>query len=386
MNDVQQPGKNHPEGTRQPRGETPPASTENHDFVLSSRLALRLPVLGSWWSLLIPLISIVVTFVLTTPVILIARVSPLAAYYAFLIAPFTSRTTAIEVLVKTTPLLLTGTAVAFAFAAGYYNIGAEGQLYAGALLTAWIGPTMAGWPTPLAIVAMVLGGFAAGMAWAWLPAFLRTHLQVDEVVTTLLLNSVMLFVVSGLLNGPWRNPVTQFPQSPNIAAAAEFPMLLTRSRLHLGFLVALLALVALGVVLGRTALGLRMRAVGRSRASAQFVGVNVPHTTMIAALVSGGIAGLAGVGEVAGLHHHLIDALSPGYGYSGIIIATLGGAGAWGVGLAALFLATIQTGAQEVSRTLGVPIYLADIVQATLLLVSLVVLYLSIRRRRAIVG
>ena len=323
---------------------------------------------GGWRSLLVPLVSIIATFILTAPVILAAHASPLAAYYAFLIAPFTNRTTALEVLVKSTPLLLCGTAVAFAFAAGYYNIGAEGQLYAGALIVAWAGPMMAGWPAPLAIIALVLGGFLAGMAWAWLPAFLRTRL------------------VSGLLNGPWRNPVTHFPQSPNIAAAAEFPMLLARSRLHLGFLVALLALAALHVVWNRTALGLRMRAVGRGARAAKFLGVNVPRTTMTAALISGGIAGLAGVGEVAGLHHHLVDALSPGYGYSGIIIATLGGWSAWGVGLAALFLGTLQTGAQEVSRSLSVPVYLADIVQATLLLVSLVALSLRFVKRRAARG
>lgn len=330
--------------------------------------------------LLVPLLAILVTFVLTAPLILAARANPLDAYYSFLIQPFMTRTTALEIFVKSTPLLLTGIAVAFAFSAGYYNIGAEGQLYAGALMTTFLGQQVANVPAPLAILILLIGGFAAGMAWALVPALLKTRLNVDEVVTTLLLNTVMLLLVSALLNGPWRNPVTFMPQSPNIAASAEFPILLERSRLHLGFLIAVLAVAALWIVLQRTGFGLRMRSVGMGRDAARFVGINVERTTLISALVSGGIAGLAGVSEVGGIHHHLIDAISPGYGYSGIVVATLGGLSAFGVGLAGIFIGLIVTGAQEVSRTLGVPSYLSDVVQATLLITMLVMLYLNRRR------
>jgi simple sugar transport system permease protein len=136
-------------------------------------------------------------------------------------------------------------------------------------------------------------------------------------------------------------------------------------------MVALLIIAVLWFTLSRTALGLKMRAVGLGQEAARFMGVNVGRTLLTAALVSGGIAGLAGVGEVAGIHFHLIDGISPGYGYTGIIIATLGGLHAVGVGLAALFIGLIDTGAQTVSRALGVPVYLGDVVQAALLLVTL---------------
>jgi simple sugar transport system permease protein len=185
----------------------------------------------------------------------------------------------------------------------------------------------------------------------------------------------MIFIVSGLLNGPWRNPVTQMPQSPNIAESAQYPTLLANSRLHLGFVIALIALVGYWLLVERTSLGLRVRAVGFGRESARFLGVNIARTTMIAALLSGAIAGIAGVGEVAGVHNRLIEELSGGYGYSGIVVATLGGFSPWGIGLAALFIAMIENGAQEVSRSLGVPIYLANVIQATLLIVTLVMLY-----------
>jgi len=308
--------------------------------IANYELSLEKTTVPSGWSrILIPAIALVVTFILTSGLIIWGKANPLEAYYYFLIAPLSSRVSVLEVLVKATPLILTGVAVTFAFAAGYYNIGAEGQLYAGAIA-------------------------AAGLV-------LKVKLAVDEVVTTLLLNSVMLYVVSALLNGPWRDPESGWPQSPEIAASAQLPQLVARSRLHLGFLIALLAVAALWFVLSRTGFGLKMRAVGLGKEAARFAGVRVERTTLIAALVSGGIAGIAGMVEVAGIQFHLIGELSPGYGYTGIIIATLGALNPLGVGAAAFFFGLIDTGAQTVSRALGVPVYLGEVTQATMLLVTL---------------
>jgi simple sugar transport system permease protein len=341
----------------------------------------RLPA-PVWVRPLIPVAAILITFLLTAALVVLVKANPLEAYYYFLVDPLSSRVSAIEVLVKATPLLLTGAAVTFAFAGGYWNIGAEGQLYAGAVAATAIGLQVHDLSPWLAIPAMLVGGFVAGMLWALIPALMKVKLAIDEVVTTLLLNSVALFIVSALLNGPWRNPISQWPQSPEIAAAAIFPKLIPRSRLHLGFILALVIIVALWFVLTRTAFGLRMRAVGLGPEAARFAGINVGRTLMISALVSGGIAGLAGVSEVAGIHYHLIDAISPGYGYTGIIIATLGTLNAWGVALAALFIGLIDTGAQTVSRALGVPAYLGDVIQAALLLVTLGMLLLQSYRIR----
>jgi simple sugar transport system permease protein len=239
-------------------------------------------------------------------------------------------------------------------------------------------------PPALAILVMLVGGFISGLLWASIPALLKVKLAVDEVVTTLLMNTVILFLISFLLNGIWRDPVSGWPQSPQIAAAAEFPKLIIRSRLHLGFLVAWIVIGAIWVVLNRTALGLRMRAVGLGREAARFAGVNAGQTILIAALLSGGIAGLAGVGEVAGIHYHLIEAISPGYGYTGIIAATLGGLNPLGVSLAAIFIGLIETGAQSVSRALGVPIFLGNVVEAVLLLVTLsMLIFQNYRIKRA---
>lgn len=335
-----------------------------------------------WVRPLLPIAAIILTFALTTVLVTMVGANPLKAYYYFLIAPLSGKVSAIEVLVKATPLLLTGAAVTFAFVGGYWNIGAEGQLYAGATAATAIGLQMHGVSSWIAIPLMIAGGFLAGALWALTPALMKVKLAIDEVVTTLLLNSVALFIVSALLNGPWRDPVSQWPQSPEIAPSAIFPKLIPRSRLHLGFILAIITIVALWFVLTRTPFGLRMRAVGLGTEAAKFAGINVQRTMLISALVSGGIAGLAGVSEIAGIHYHLIDAISPGYGYTGIIVATLGTLNPWGVALAAMFIGLIDTGSQTVSRALGVPAYLGDVIQSTLLLVTLGMLLLQNYRIR----
>jgi ABC-type uncharacterized transport system permease subunit len=347
----------------------------------------RLPA-PLWLRTMIPIASVFITFLLTSGFVIAVGASPLQAAYYFLLDPLSNPVRGIEVLVKATPLLMTGAAVAFAFAGGYWNIGVEGQLYMGATAATAIGLQMGGAPAWIALPLIVIGGFLAGMAWAALPAFMKIRLKIDEVVTTLLLNYVAIFFVSALLNGPWRNPISQWPQSPEIAASAIFPRLIPRSRLHLGFILAILIIIALWFVLSRTTFGLKMRAVGFNLEAARFSGINVGRTTMIVALVSGGIGGLAGASEIAGIHFHLIDAISPGYGYTGIIIATLGSLNAIGVAAAALFIGLVDTGSQTVSRALGVPAYLGDVLLATLLLVTLAMLLLqnyriSVHRRSA---
>lgn len=330
-----------------------------------------------WSKVLIPVAAVLVTFIVTSILIILAGANPFAAYYNFIIVPLSSKFSALEVLVKATPLIFTGVAVTFAFASGYYNIGAEGQLYAGAVAAAWVGATLTGLPSIAAVPLMLVLGFIAGMLWALIPALLKVKLKVDEVVTTLLMNSIIMYFISALLNGPWRDPETGWPKSPEFFEAARFVQLIPKSRLHLGFIIALVVLLIVYFVLKRTPFGLQMRAVGASKAGAQFAGINVNRTMLIAALVSGGIAGLAGVSEIAGIHYHLISELSGGYGYTGIIVATLGGLNPIGAGIAALFIGLIDTGAQTVSRVLGVPVYLGDVVQSTLLLVTLGMLLLQ---------
>jgi general nucleoside transport system permease protein len=330
-----------------------------------------------WVRFFLPLLAILITFIIVSLVVAASGVNPVAVFYEMLIKPLTKRSARFELLVQVTPLLLCGVAVTFAFVSGYYNIGADGQLYAGALAGALIGTTLHNVPAFLSICIMLLAGFLGGVSWAFLPALLKVRLGVDEVVTTLLLNSVMRFFIDALLNGPWRDPVSGWPHSPEIAVSAWFPQLFARTRVHLGFILAIVAALFMWWLLRRTRFGLELRATGLGMEAARFMGIPVKRRLLQAALISGGIAGLAGVSEVAGIHHYILNGISADYGYTGVIIATFGGLSSLGVTLASFFLALIDTGALSTSRSLGVPDYLGDIIQATLLIVTLAVLLLS---------
>lgn len=324
-----------------------------------------------WMRTLIPILSILVTFLITSVLILLAGGNPLHAYYYFLIAPLGDRVSALEVLVKATPLLLTGACALFAFTAGYWNIGGEGQFLAGAFAATGAGIMLQGVPAVVAIPVMIVVSFVAGSLWALIPAMLKVKLSVDEVVTTLLFNSIILFLIIYVLSNFWRNPTTGWPQSPEISVTAHYLKLIPRSRLHMGFIVALVVILIEWFVISRTSLGLKMRAVGLGKTAARFAGINVNGTLFTAALISGGCAGLAGGGDIAGIHFHLIDAVASGLGYSGIIVAMFAALNPLALIPSALFLGLIDTGAQTVSRALGLPTYLGDAVQATLLLVTL---------------
>jgi general nucleoside transport system permease protein len=340
------------------------------------RLRLEEHLAPRWFTLVIPAVAVILTFLLTSLFFISSGADPINAFGYLLFDPLATRFGQLEVLVTATPLLLTGIAVAWAFRAGYYNIGAEGQLLAGAIAAAWIGTHVDDLPVPLALAMMVVGGMAAGALWALIPALLRVRFGIDEVVTTLLLNPVALLLVTGLLNGPWRNPETGFPESERIAAGAEFPQIVERSRLHLGFFIAVIVVAIGWFVSSKTTLGLKLRSAGLSPHGARFAGINVTRMLMIAALGSGAIAGIAGVSEIAGIQFRLTEGVSPGYGYTGIVVATLGALSMVGVAAAALFLALLSIGADTVSRALDVPSQLGTVVQSTLLLVTVSLLVL----------
>ncbi|HRW72270.1 MAG: ABC transporter permease [Burkholderiaceae bacterium] len=293
-----------------------------------------------------------------------------------------------ETLTRAVPLILTGLAAAVAFRAHLYNIGAEGQLYAGALAAVAVGGLHGGtgmeWSPYVLFPLMMLAAALAGALWLLGPALMKARLGVDEVVTTLLLNFVMLLLVSALLDGPMKDPTAMgWPQSVALQGDLELAKLVPQTRLHTGLLWALaLALLVWGLM-ARTVAGFRIRAVGANARAAAFAGVPVTRTVVLVALLSGGLAGLAGAIEVAGRTSYVTLDMSPGYGYSGIVIAMLAGLNPLGVVAAAIFVAGVLVGADSMSRAVGVPTYLADVIVATSLLAVLVAaLFTQYRVRR----
>jgi ABC-type uncharacterized transport system permease subunit len=318
--------------------------------------------------------------------------APVGKAYALLLeGGFGSTFAWSETLTRATPLILTGLSAAVAFRARLFNIGAEGQLYAGALAAVAVGGLHAGvgggngfeLPAWLLFPLMMAAAALAGALLLLGPALLKSRLGVDEVVTTLLLNFIVLLVVSLMLDGPMKDPGAMgWPQSVALQEALQLDRLIERSRVHTGLLAALALAVLLWALLKYTTLGFEIRAVGASPRAARFAGMPVAATGVKVALLSGALAGLAGAVEVAGRTGYVTLDMSPGYGYSGIVIAMLAMLNPLGVVAAAVFVAGMLVGADSMSRAVAVPTYIADVIVATSLIAMLVATMLTQYRIR----
>ena len=304
--------------------------------------------------------------------------APVGRTYALLLqGGFGSVFALSETLTRAIPLMLTGLAAAVAFKARLFNIGAEGQLYAGALAAVAVGGLHGGTGFALApgllFVLMLLAAALAGALMLLGPALLKSQLGVDEVVTTLLLNFIALLFVSLVLDGPMKDPTAMgWPQSVALKGELELSKLIAQTRVHSGLIGACLLALGLWALMKYTVLGFAIRAVGANARAAAFAGVSVTRTTLWVALLSGGLAGLAGAIEVAGRTSYLTLDMSPGYGYSGIVIAMLAGLHPLGVLAASLLVAGVMVGADSMSRAVGVPTFIADVIVATALVAVLV--------------
>jgi len=321
----------------------------------------------AWFNLALPLAALLATLVLCGGLVILAGANVFEAYGALFQGALGSRFNLIETIVKAAPLVFTGLAVAVAFRAKFWNIGAEGQLLAGAMAAAYIG-ALEFPPAWMLVPGMILGGALAGAATATVPAVLKVRYRVDDVVATLMLNFVIFYAMMALLDGPWKDPLSGYPDSPDIRMDAEYPVLVQATRMHLGVLLAALGAILTWLLMTRTTLGFAIRAVGENPRAAAHGGIAIGRVVLLTACVSGGLAGLAGVGEVAGLHFQVMAGLSPGYGYTGIVIAMLARLNPLGVVPAAIFFAAIATGAENMSRQTGVPVFLADVIQGTSLI------------------
>jgi simple sugar transport system permease protein len=274
----------------------------------------------------------------------------------------------VESLVKATPLILTGLATTIAFRGRIWNIGQEGQLYAGAMAAYWAYATL-GWlpPVPLLVV-ILLAAMAGGALCGLVTAVIKVKAHVDEIITTIMLNYIVVYVLSFLLSGPWRDPSSYYQQSSVVAEAARFPAIVPGSRLHIGFLVGVVAAFVIQVLLDKTSLGFEIRAIGLNPTASQFQGISIARTIATILLISGGLAGLAGAGELFGNHYRLKAGISLGFGYTGIIIAMLGGLHPLGVILAAIFFGGLINGSFMLQIVTGVPSALVSAIQAVVLL------------------
>jgi simple sugar transport system permease protein len=271
-------------------------------------------------------------------------------------------------LVRAVPLALTGLAVAIAFRAGLLNIGAEGQLLAGAAAATAMASVFGATPSALLLPLVLMAGAVSGAGWAGIASWLRQRFGVLEVISTIMLNFVALYVVGWLVRGPLQEPSKFYPQSMPLATSLQLPALFSGTRLHVGVLLAVVLAAAVWWWLRETAGGFRLRAVGMSTSASAVSGrINVARVSMYAFLASGALAGVAGAVEVTGVTYALYDH-SPGYGYTAIAVALLARLHPLGVLGTAVLFGALQAGGNAMQRDAGVPVALVNVVEAVLIL------------------
>lgn len=299
--------------------------------------------------------------------------SPLETYKTILTGPLSDLFGVTEVLVRSVPLMLVGLGIAISFRSGILNIGAEGQIQMGVLASTAVALALPGQPKVILLPLVLLAGALGGALWGGIAGWLRARLQVNEILSTVMLNYIAAQVYTFLLRGPMLDPNeletgSGTPQSMRLPAAAFLDHIVPGTRLHTGLILALVAAVLVWVLLWKTTLGFRMRAAGAGAKAARYAGIPVERYLIIAMLLAGGFAGLAGAVEVTGVHHRAIEGISSGYGFAGIVVALFGMLHPGGIVPSAVFFGILLIGADMTQRTAGVPANMVLVLQGVIIL------------------
>lgn len=313
-----------------------------------------------------PFIALLLTIVTAAIIFAIRGNNPLQALYVYFVEPLTALWSVEQLLVKASPLILIGAGLAVAYRANVWNIGAEGQLTAGAVLAGAVPVFFPEWQSPLTLLSMIVLGIAGGMAWAAIPAFLRNRFGANEILTSLMLVYVVQLFLDYLVRGPWRDPQGfNFPKTVTFADWQLLPYL--TSGIHAGVAMSILIAAALGYMVARTIKGFEITVSGLSPRAARFSGFSEKRTVLFCMLLSGGLAGLAGAFEISSVVGQLQPQISPGYGFAAIIVAFLGRLNPVGAIFAGLLLALSYIGGEAVQTALQIPDKITRVIQGILL-------------------
>jgi general nucleoside transport system permease protein len=323
--------------------------------------------------------AIVIALAMGAILILISGHGVLSAYSAMLQGAFGSEQNIANTLVETVPLALVGVGIALSFRIGLFNVGAEGQLLMGGLAAGVAGSELSTQPASIVLPAMAVSATIFGALWASIASVLKVYLNSNEVLNTIMLNYVATYLVTYLLNGPFHDPTSALAQTRQLSPAAGLPILLAGTTLHAGLVLAVLVAIVGQVWLFRRVGGFRLRVIGLNPIAALNAGLPVRRMLLLTFAVSGGLAGLAGFCQVAGVQGRMIVDLSPGYGYSGIVVALIGRNSPLGALLAAFFFGALEVGGQSMETSVGVPASVATVIQY--LVVLLVIARGAIRLR-----
>lgn len=306
-----------------------------------------------------------------TFLIIIANKNPFTAYETFFYGVFGNLHGFIEIFVKATPLIFAGLGVAIAFKSGFFNIGAEGQLYMGAIGATATSILLVDLPSPFRLILSIVVAFIFGGLWALIPGILKAKFNISETITTIMFNYIAIQITALVVRGVLQEPGGNLPQSAMIEASGRLPALLPPTRLHGGFLLGVMMVLIVWFVMEKTNIGYELKVVGKNKRTAKHTGIPVMKNIILSAFLSGGLAGLAGMGEVLGVQWRLMEGISGGNGYTAILVALLGFNNPFGVFFSALGFSALQVGSNTMQRQLGIP---ASIILIILGLMVLLVL------------
>lgn len=323
------------------------------------------------FSIIVPIIAVFAALLIGSILLMFINVSPLEAYKYLIFANFSSLYNFSEIFVKSTPIILTGLAFTFAFRTGLFNIGGEGQMFVGAIAAVYVGLKTGHLSPFITIPLCLIAAIIVGAIWGIIPGILKGIFGSSEIIITIMFNYVALYLVSYVVDKPLREASGFYPQTDLIGENAFLPYIIPKTRLHIGFLVAVILVVLVYIILWKTPFGYRLRAVGHNPDGAEYSGINIKRNIIISLAISGALAGVAGFTEINGIHHRLLDNFSKDVGFDGIAAALLGGASPFGVLVSSLLLGLLKTGANAMQRGVGVPANIVNIIQALIIILVL---------------
>jgi simple sugar transport system permease protein len=318
-----------------------------------------------FFNALLPLAGMLLALLIGAVMLLILKVNPLTAYAEMVGGALGSVSGITQTLVKATPLLLVGLGICIAFRASMINIGGEGQIIVGALAATWFPLTFRDWPGGVLIPSTLLVGFIAGAVWGFIPGILKARLKVNEILTTVMMNAIALQLMNLMIRSVLMDPAgitagTYLAQSERLPEQSWLIRLVPQTLLHTGSLIAVVLAVIVYIFLWRTTIGYRIRAVGFNPDAARFSGINVPFNQALSLTLAGGFSGIAGAIEVLGVQHRLLEGITSGYGFSGIVAALFGGLHPLGTIPASVLFGALLVGGDKMQRAVQVPNSLID--------------------------
>ncbi len=326
---------------------------------------------------LYPISSILLAFICGGLMLLLLKLNPLQIYKTMLLMTLKDPYSIGEIFVKATPLMLSALSFAFAFHAGLFNIGADGQLYMGALAAVLVSLKFAGLGTAgILVLAFLLSALAGGL-WSGLAGWLKAKFNANEIIITIMLNYVAFQIINFMVNGPIKEQLGAYPQSDPIPKQAYIPLMFSRSRLHWGLVLALLFVAVFYLLLIKTTLGFKIRAVGLNGEAAEYAGIQTKQVLIVTMLLTGVFAGVAGFIEINGVQHILIQGFSPNIGGEGTIIALLAYTNPIGIVLASLFFGFLKVGANIIQQTSKVPTSAITMIEGFVVIFVLISYYIQ---------